>query len=94
MEQVGPHGQVTNIVHFVHGEPNRIACMPNMTELHATLHHPNFPRTNEVRAVSCPACKCSGPFLAAEEALQAGLRSGPLHRGAPFEPPTGGRRRV
>lgn len=61
MNQIGPTGQQTTLVHFVYGGDTtgdwRIACMPNMTEFHATEHHPNYLRTNDPRGVSCPACK-------------------------------------
>ena len=36
--------------------PGHIVCMPGMTEFHATRGHPAYLRTEEVRAVTCPAC--------------------------------------
>lgn len=35
----------------------KIACMPNMREFHSTQYHPNYQRTDDYRAVTCPACK-------------------------------------
>lgn len=58
MEQIGPQGKVTTLIHYVFiVDPERIACTPNMTELHATQHHPNVLRSNCPQAVTCPACK-------------------------------------
>ncbi len=63
MEQVGAHGQTITLIHFVHRvDPERIACMPNMTEFHSTPYHPNYQRTNETRAVTCPACRQSEQY--------------------------------
>jgi hypothetical protein len=31
--------------------------MPNMSEFHLTPYHPNYQRSNDLRAVTCPACK-------------------------------------
>ena len=69
MDQVGESGIVTTIIHFSYirtpepilpenaGEqPWRIACMPKMVELHQTKYHPNYLRTNDPRAVTCPSC--------------------------------------
>lgn len=48
------------LVHYVFQvNPERIACMPNLTEFHTTVQHPNVPRTNEHRAVTCPMCKAT-----------------------------------
>lgn len=58
MDQIGPQGASTTLVHFVVGcVPERIACAPNMTEFHSTPYHPNVQRSNDVRAVSCAHCK-------------------------------------
>lgn len=79
MEQVRSDGSVVSTVHFVSEVPTssgvqwRIACMPNMTEFHATPYHPNYPRTNEVRAVSCPACEKSAVFQRAKDAQEEAL---------------------
>lgn len=64
MEQVGPHGQRINIVHFTHkiGEEWRIACMPGMTELHSTPHHPHYPRSDDPRVANCLACQKSEAY--------------------------------
>jgi hypothetical protein len=69
MNQITPSGKFVTLVHFTYlaakedfseneeGEPWRIACMPKMREFHATPYHPNYQRTNEPKAVTCPACK-------------------------------------
>jgi len=75
MDQVLITGETVTLVHFVHelvlppleseGPPVpqwRIACMPNMTEFHLTPYHPNYQRTDDARAVTCPACKKSKAF--------------------------------
>ena len=76
MEQVTASGKTITLVHFVSyttdGMPGwRIACMPNMTEFHATPYHPNYQRTDDVRAVSCPACKAAPVFKESQDRLQA-----------------------
>lgn len=79
MDQVTAAGGTITLIHFVfQTEPERIACMPNMVEFSATPHHPNYPRTNEVRAVSCPACRKSEAFASAQRSLQDGLKR-PVH---------------
>lgn len=76
MDQVLPTGGMITLVHFVHQvDPERIACMPNMAELGTTPHHPNYQRSNDTRAVSCPACKRSVAYKVAHERLGAALRS-------------------
>lgn len=41
----------------------RIACMPNMKDLNSSdALQPNYQRTNDKRAVTCPACKRSSAF--------------------------------
>lgn len=77
MEQVLYTGNAITLVHLVsevltppldeepEGPPTRgwrIACMPRMEELHQTAYHPNYQRTDDPRAVSCPACKESLAF--------------------------------
>lgn len=58
MDQINVYGQLTTLIHFVFQvDPERIACMPKMTEFHRTDYHLNYERTNEPRAVTCPACK-------------------------------------
>ena len=58
MDQVDAHGFTTTLIHFVFQEnPERIACMPNMTEFHLTPYHLNYQRTNDPRATTCPACR-------------------------------------
>jgi hypothetical protein len=68
MDQIGPSGHQVTLVHFVHQvSPERIACMPNMTEFHSTPQHPAYMRTNVPVAVSCPQCKRTDLF---KQALQ------------------------
>ena len=63
MDQVTPGGYSFTLIHFVYplsdaSPPEyRIACMPNMTEFHQTVHHPAYQRTDQAAAVTCPACK-------------------------------------
>lgn len=57
MEQVGPYGRAITLIHYVYQDaPERIACMPNMTEFHTTQFHQNYQRSNSTAAVTCPAC--------------------------------------
>lgn len=63
MDQINAQGQTVTLIHFVfQTDPERIACMPNMTEFHQTSHHPHYQRTNCAEAVSCPACKKTDMF--------------------------------
>lgn len=63
MDQILPGGGSVTLVHFVYALPDtsppdyRIACMPNMKEFHKTKYHKNYQRSNDARAVTCPACK-------------------------------------
>jgi hypothetical protein len=59
MDQITVTGETVTLVHFTHqvGAEWRIACMPGMVEFHQTKFHPNYMRTNDARAVTCPACK-------------------------------------
>ena len=60
MDQIDAQGQVTTLIHYVfQTDPERIACIPNMTEFHATNYHPNYQRTNSRAATTCPACRKS-----------------------------------
>lgn len=84
MEQVTAAGGVVTLVHLTYnvsavlGDTDwRIACVPNMTELHQTVHHPNCQRTNDMRAVTCPICKKSPMFTELWQRLEAALR-GPI----------------
>ena len=67
------------LIHFVYpvGESWRIACMPNMVEFHATLYHPNYQRTDDTRAVSCPMCIKSLTFKKSQEGLRDALSGAP-----------------
>jgi hypothetical protein len=63
MDQVDVQGMATTLVHFVFQEdPERIACVPNMVEFHSTQYHPNYQRTNDPRAVTCPQCMETGMY--------------------------------
>lgn len=78
MEQVTATGGTVTLVHFLYdlsadgtAHQWRIACMPNMVEFHSTPYHPNYQRTDEARAVSCPACRRTAEYKRAVEALKA-----------------------
>lgn len=77
VDQLLATGGTLTLVHFTHlaGDEWRIACMPSMTEFHSTPHHPNYQRSDDVRAVTCPACKKSTTFVVAKSALDAVLRA-------------------
>lgn len=40
----------------------RLACVPNMVELHLTKHHPNYQRSDDHRAVTCQMCKGTAAY--------------------------------
>ena len=64
MDQLTQYGKVITLVHFVHQtSPERIACMPGMEDLHKTDHHPSVQRSDDYRAVTCPACKRTEVFM-------------------------------
>lgn len=68
MDQIDARGFTTTLIHFVfQTDPERIACMPNMTEFHQTTHHLNYQRTNAAAAVTCPACKKTEAYRAARK---------------------------
>ncbi len=82
MNQITASGGTINIIHFMteiavpplneDGPPvaqYRIVCMPNMTEFHQTPYHPNYQRTNDPRAASCPACKKTAAYTKAMDAI-------------------------
>ncbi len=63
MEQIDAQGRSTLLIHYVFQvDPERIACMPNMTEFHLTPYHLNVLRSNQKPAVTCPACKKTEAF--------------------------------
>lgn len=67
MDQVDQFGRSTTLVHYVFRvDPERIACMPNMTEFHATPYHTNYQRSNSTGAITCPACKTTEVFKLAK----------------------------
>lgn len=66
MNQVNEFGQQVTLIHYVfQTDPERIACMPNMTEFHLTPYHPNYQRSNDARAVTCPGCKKTSTYTEA-----------------------------
>lgn len=77
VDQIGADGQSTTLIHYVFQvDPERIACMPNMTEFHATAHHPNYQRSNDVRAVTCPSCMDTDAY---RKVRRRDRRSGKTH---------------
>lgn len=77
MDQLRPDGVTITLIHYTYaaglGEDYRIACMPNMVEFHQTMYHPNYQRTNDVRAVTCPACIKSAAYKEGQRALTEAL---------------------
>lgn len=84
-------GSTIELIHFIsgvmappsetdlEGPPTkqwRIACMPNMTEFHETPYHPHYQRTDDIRAVTCPACKNSLAFKEIKETSEKILKRG------------------
>lgn len=73
MDQILPGGGSITLIHLVYALSDesppdyRIACMPNMLEFHATPYHPAFHRSNDARAVTCPACKRTEIYKKATE---------------------------
>lgn len=73
MDQITPRGGAFTLVHYTYplsdaSPPEyRIACVPNMTEFHATAHHPNYQRSNSTAAVTCPACRRTEVYKKARE---------------------------
>lgn len=65
VEQIGYSGERTTVIHFVFQIPERVACMPNMTEFGTTQYHPHVLRTNDPRAASCPQCKKTDHYIRA-----------------------------
>lgn len=86
MDQIDERGKTLTLVHYVFQvNPERIACMPNMTEFHETPTHPNVQRTNVPGAVTCPACKESNAYKSGtgertQEQLQKNPRENPAER--------------
>ncbi len=78
MDQIGADGRVTTLVHLMHNISGewRVACMPNMVEFHRTPYHPEVTRTDDRRAVTCPACKRSAIFKASAEVAGGGAKAG------------------
>lgn len=63
MDQINENLEGTTLIHFVfQASPERIACMPGMTEFHATSYHPAYQRTNDPNAVTCPGCRATRQF--------------------------------
>lgn len=40
----------------------RIACMPHVSDFKTAAHHPNYLRSDDTRAVTCPRCKKTDEF--------------------------------
>lgn len=58
MEQILPSGESFTLIHYVFQiDPERVACMPNMTEFGKTKYHDVVLRSNATGAVTCPACR-------------------------------------
>jgi hypothetical protein len=73
MEQYNATGAHFTLVHFTYEDELgiwRLGCMPGIEELHATQYHPNYQRTNDPRAVKCPACEKSGAYRDAAAKLR------------------------
>lgn len=63
MQQINAFGQQSTPIHFVFQvNPERIACMPQLTEFHQTRFHPVHKRSNDPRAVTCQQCKTTGVY--------------------------------
>lgn len=58
-DQILPSGRTVTLVHLVVPVNGawRIACMPGLADLHQTAGQQNYQRTDDIRAVTCPACK-------------------------------------
>lgn len=68
MSQILPSGSMITVIHFTYkvGNDYRLACMPNMTNLHVTVGgRPAYQRTNEKAAVTCPGCRKTHAYLSA-----------------------------
>lgn len=63
MHQVSPTGESFTLIHYVfQTDPERVACMPNMTEFGRTMFHDMVLRSNATNAVTCQACKKTEHF--------------------------------
>lgn len=68
-------GSVYIPIHFVDHETRRIACTPNLTEMHATNGRAApYPRTLDVQAVTCPRCKATAEFKTAKQQYERATR--------------------
>lgn len=71
--QPSQSARTTNAIHFISSitgldTPDwRIACMPNMVEFHRTKYHLAYQRSDDPRAVNCPACKKTEAYRIAAE---------------------------
>lgn len=87
MDQINTGGGAIMLIHFVsevmvppveeEGPPVpqwRIACMPNMTEFGETMYHPPHHRSDDARAVTCPACKNTHEYARMMERLNAAAK--------------------
>ena len=53
------------MIHLTYKPDNsdwRIACMPNVTDFKTATFQPNYLRSNDTRAVTCPRCKATSVF--------------------------------
>lgn len=79
-QQMNSSGGLITVIHYTYSQGEgedliwRIACMPNMTEFHETPYHPSYQRSNDVRAVTCLACKRTQLFLENAKILETALR--------------------
>lgn len=70
-------GQITTlggnyVIHLSHktgglGAVEQIACMPGITNFATSAHQPNYLRSNDTRAVTCPQCKTTVVFKQVRE---------------------------
>ncbi len=59
----GPGPVVIHLTYLLDGTDQwRIACMPSVANFATSAHHPNYIRSNDTRAVTCPACKKTKVF--------------------------------
>ena len=49
------------------GDEWTLACMPHVTNFRTQPHQPNYLRSNDTRAVTCPVCKKTTAFSEAKK---------------------------
>lgn len=74
MQQIQSGGTIITAIHlcFIDNGKVHIACMPGLEEFHRTMYHPAYHRSNDYRAVTCPACKRSTTYVS-QAATHAGV---------------------